>query len=67
MGSRLNAVELEMDAQYRFQEITTGALANVEEIDVYEAVSNLEMSTTGLTASQQSFAKVQGLSLFNYI
>jgi flagellin-like hook-associated protein FlgL len=67
MGSRLNAVELEMDAQYRFQEITAAALANIEEIDVYEAVSNLEMSTTGLTASQQSFAKVQGLSLFNYI
>ncbi len=67
MGARLNAIEVEMAAQFRFQEVTKSALANIEEIDIYAAITNLEMSKTGLQASQQSFAKIQNLSLFNYL
>ncbi|MBU2917470.1 flagellar hook-associated protein FlgL [Psychrosphaera sp. F3M07] len=67
MGARLNAIEVEMSAQYRFQEVTKSTLANIEEIDIYEAITNLEMSKTGLQASQQSFAMMQKLSLFDYI
>ena len=67
IGARLNVVEVEMSAQYRFQEITVTALANIEEVDIYAAITNLETSTVGLQAAQQSFAKVQNLSLFNYL
>ncbi|NVK24126.1 MAG: flagellar hook-associated protein FlgL [Gammaproteobacteria bacterium] len=67
MGARLNAIELEMAAQYRFQEVTKSTLANIEEIDIYEAITNLELEKTGLQASQQAFAKMQNLSLFNYL
>ena len=67
MGARLNAIELEMTAQYRYQEVTKETLANIEEIDIYEAITQLEMERTGLQASQQAFAKMQNLSLFNYL
>ena len=67
MGARLNAVEVELNAQFRYQEITRATLADVEEIDIYEAVNNLESNKVGLQAAQQSFAKIQNLSLFNYI
>jgi len=67
MGARLNAIEVEMLAQYRFQEVTTSTLASIEEIDIYEAITNLEMAQTGLQASQQTFGTVQKLSLFDYI
>lgn len=67
MGARLNAIEVEMTAQFRFQEVTKSSLANIEEIDIYQAITNLEIEKTGLQAAQQSFAKVQNLSLFNYI
>ena len=67
MGARLNSIETEMLAQYRFNEVTTSTLANIEEIDIYEAITNLEMAQTGLQASQQTFGTVQKLSLFDYI
>lgn len=67
MGARLNAIEVEITAQYRYQEVTKSTLATVEEIDIYEAINNLESNKVGLQASQQSFAKIQNLSLFNYL
>lgn len=67
MGARMNAIENEQSSQYRFQEVTKSTLATVEEIDIYQAITNLELERTGLQASQQSFAKIQNLSLFNYL
>ncbi|MUH72185.1 flagellar hook-associated protein FlgL [Psychrosphaera haliotis] len=67
MGARLNAIEVEITAQYRYQEVTKSTLASVEEIDIYEAINNLESDKVGLQASQQAFAKIQNLSLFNYL
>ena len=39
----------------------------IEEVDIYEAVNNLETSKVALQAAQQSFVKIQNLSLFNYL
>jgi flagellar hook-associated protein 3 FlgL len=36
-------------------------------VDMATAISNLSLQSTALQASQQVFAKVQGLTLFNYI
>ena len=67
IGARLNIVDNMEQAQLNFQEITASTLANIEEIDIYEAINNLESSKLALQAAQQSFAKIQNLSLFNYI
>lgn len=67
IGAKLNIVDNMEQAQLNFREITTSTLANVEEIDIYEAINNLESSKLALQAAQQSFAKIQNLTLFNYI
>ncbi|QTH63794.1 flagellar hook-associated protein FlgL [Psychrosphaera ytuae] len=67
IGARLNIVENLEQAQFNFREITQASLANIEEVDIYEAVNNLESSKLALQAAQQSFARIQNLSLFNYI
>jgi flagellar hook-associated protein 3 FlgL len=43
------------------------ALSEIKDLDYAEAISRLSLQMTGLQAAQQSFAKVQGLSLFNYL
>jgi flagellar hook-associated protein 3 FlgL len=43
------------------------ALSNVQQVDPATAISNLSLQSTALQASQQVFAKVSSLSLFNYI
>lgn len=42
-------------------------LSDLQDIDVAKVISNLARDTTQLEAAQQSFSKVSGLSLFNYI
>ncbi|WP_199608988.1 flagellar hook-associated protein FlgL [Flocculibacter collagenilyticus] len=67
VGARLNAIANEDQAIQRFQENVKETLAELEEIDIYEAIKNMELSRTGLQAAQQSFAKIQNLSLFDFI
>ena len=43
------------------------ARANIEDVDYAEAVSELSKQETALQAAQATFAKVTGLSLFDYI
>jgi len=43
------------------------ALSGLRDIDYAEAAGRLNQELTGLQAAQQSFARVQGLSLFNYL
>lgn len=42
-------------------------LSNLQDLDYAKAITDLTRQQTGLQAAQQSFAKIQGLSLFNYI
>ena len=63
----MNSIDNEEQAQLLFKETTKVTLAEIEEIDIYEAVTNLENSRVGLQASQQAFSRVQNLTLFDYI
>jgi flagellar hook-associated protein 3 FlgL len=67
VGARLNIVDNMEQAQLNFQQVTYSTLASIEEVDIYEAVNNLETSKLALSAAQQSFVKIQNLSLFNYL
>lgn len=42
-------------------------LSSIEDLDFAEAVSRLNLQLATLQAAQQSFAKIQNLSLFNYL
>ncbi|MBL4761329.1 MAG: flagellar hook-associated protein FlgL [Gammaproteobacteria bacterium] len=67
IGARLNAVEQQRDINEltKFSQQTT--LSQVVDLDYAEAISRLNLQLTGLQAAQQSFVRVQGLSLFNFL
>ena len=67
VGARLNVIDREESVQLSFKEVLMTNLTSLEDVDIYEAITNLELASTGLQAAQQSFAKIQSLSLFNYI
>jgi len=67
LGSRLVAAE---DAQNQLSSQLVKideSLSGLRDIDYAEAASRLTQQLTGLQAAQQSFAKIQGLSLFSYL
>ena len=56
-------VEVGADFSLQYKAI----LSRLQDVDVVSAASELSLAKLALDASQNSFAKVQGLSLFNYI
>lgn len=56
-------VEVGADFSLQYEAI----LSRLQDVDVASAASELSLAKLALDASQNSFAKVQGLSLFNYI
>jgi flagellar hook-associated protein 3 FlgL len=67
IGSRLNGIE----QQRAVNEATIASLevnaSQLKDLDYAEAITRLNAQSVGLQAAQQSYVKVQGLSLFNFI
>lgn len=67
IGSRLKEIDsldnLGSDVNLQFAQ----SLSDLQDLDYNKAISSLVQQQTVLTAAQQSFAKVSGLSLFNFI
>lgn len=67
VGARLNAIE---DAEAQLETRSTQLqerLAGLREADYVETAARLSQTETALQAAQQSYLKVQGLSLFDYM
>jgi flagellar hook-associated protein 3 FlgL len=66
-GARLNTVSAQRatneDANVNLQTLRS----RLEDVDLTEAISILARETTALQAAQQSFVRVQGLTLFNFL
>ncbi len=43
------------------------SVSNLQDLDYAAAATTLQQQMTALQAAQQSFARIAGLSLFNYI
>jgi flagellar hook-associated protein 3 FlgL len=67
IGGRLNALEQQDSVNEDYKLFTKEALSSFEDLDFNEAISRFELQQTVLQASYASFAKIQDLSLFNYI
>ncbi len=67
VGTRLNALDNQESQNSKFVLDTQATLSQTQDLDYAQAASNLQIQTTALQASQQAFAKVKGLSLFNYL
>ena len=67
IGARLNATDAQenVNADYLVQVETT--LSTTQDLDYAKAISRLELEQVGLQAAQQSFTKIQSLSLFNFL
>lgn len=67
IGGRLNVIDSQRNSNQDYAFQLEKAKSDFEDVDIVEAISNLSYATTTLEAAQATFARVQGLSLFNFI
>ena len=67
IGARLNAVDSQRSVNEEVVFQTEKLLSDIEDLDFAEAITTLNLRQAGLEAAQQSYVRVQGLSLFNFI
>ncbi|WP_341938718.1 flagellar hook-associated protein FlgL [Marinimicrobium sp. C2-29] len=67
VGARLNTLETSRDLNADTKLYSEEVLSDIENLDYAEASTRLQMQSMVLSAAQQSFVKVSGLSLFNYL
>ena len=67
IGARLQEIDtlgsVGEDQEIQFENL----LSNLQDVDYAKAISDLQRQQLYLQAAQQSYVKVSGLSLFNYI
>lgn len=67
VGTRTNSLESQEGANQELELQLQSTLSDIRDLDYAEAIGRLNLQLTGLQAAQQSFARVQGLSLFNFL
>jgi len=67
VGARINVIDQQRGTNEGLVISLTKTLSEIQDLDYAEAISRLELQNLGLQASQQTFARVQGLSLFNFL
>jgi flagellar hook-associated protein 3 FlgL len=67
IGARLNTVESQKQANEDLALQLSEAISTLQDIDYAEAISRFNQQLTGLQAAQQSFLRVQNLSLFRFL
>jgi flagellar hook-associated protein 3 FlgL len=66
-GSRLNAVDSQRRLNADSSLLLQASKSGIEDIDMVETISALELQLQSLEAAQRSFVAVQQLSLFNFL
>lgn len=67
VGARLNIIDSSRDENAGMMLEIQRTRSQVEDIDIAEAVSNLQIRANALEVLQKSFTRIEGLSLFNYL
>jgi flagellar hook-associated protein 3 FlgL len=67
VGARLNGIDAQRLSNDDLKLQLTKQRSGLEDVDIVEAASNLNLNLTTLQASQAAFARMQDLSLFNFI
>lgn len=67
IGARMNVTDSLAKNNDNITLIAQKTLSAIEDVDYAEAISLLSQTTFTLEVSQQAFARIQGLSLFNFI
>ena len=66
-GIRLQVIDNQKDRHLDNELAITDNRGQIEDLDFAKAISEFEQAQIALQASQQTFTKIQGLTLFNYI
>ncbi|BBP43075.1 flagellar hook-associated protein FlgL [Thiosulfativibrio zosterae] len=67
IGGRQNRIESQENAGSSFKLALEERRMNIEEMDVVQGITDFTLRQNALQMAQQVFAKVQDMSLFNYI
>lgn len=67
IGGRLNVIDSTRALTEEVDQSNRDVLSKLQDLDYAEAVSRLSFQSFVLEAAQQSFAKISGLSLFNFL
>lgn len=67
IGARQNTLESSKDLLLNSNLYNQEVLSELQDVDMAEAATRLQMQSFILQAAQQSFVKVSGLSLFNFL
>ncbi len=67
VGGRLNSLEGQRNINADFKLQLEQTLSEVQDLDYAEAIGRFNLELVALQAAQQSFARIQGLSLFNFL
>ncbi|MBF0257071.1 MAG: flagellar hook-associated protein FlgL [Gammaproteobacteria bacterium] len=66
-GARAATVDQQESANADFILNFESQLSNIRDLDYAEAITKLNRDTTALQAAQNSYVKIQGINLFNYL
>jgi flagellar hook-associated protein 3 FlgL len=67
VGTRIRRAEMQIDTNEAFNYQLKETLSGLQDLDYAEAISRLNIQMLALQAAQQTFAKTQTMSLFNYL
>lgn len=67
VGARMNALDQQSGLNDDLTLQYKSALTDVQDVNYYDAISQLGAQTTALQAAQQTFTKIQGSKLFDYL
>ncbi len=67
IGSRLNAVDAQESLNEGYLLRIKETISDLQDLDYTEAITRLNQQQVALEAAQQSYMRIQGLSLFNYL
>ena len=67
IGARLNSIDSSRDQNSNVKLQLERILTDVEDIDIAEAVTNLQTQANTLEVMQKAFTRMEGLSLFNFM
>lgn len=67
VGARMNTIDNQRESTLDFNLTNQATLSNLEDLDMAAAVSEFSLQTSQLEIAQQTFIKLQSLSLFNLL
>jgi len=67
LGGRLNEIDNANEVNGNVKLLLQESRSKLEDVDFAEVISNFQFQNTVLQAAQQSFVRIQGLQLFNFL